>query len=246
MRRGKIAMDDTATVGDRVRVAYDLIAPAYAVRNAAMLLILAGLAERLLKRAGSGAPILDVGCGAGRDMAWLESRGADALGVDTSAGMLAEARPRVRGALLQMDMRTLAFADKSFEGVWCVASLLHLPKADAPRALREFHRVLAPGGTIVLSLQEGAGEDWETDPYGKGTERFFARYSLGDATALLTETGFTVIERGSEVAGTRHWLFFLATAGGEEEQPRNMAVDEVDGDVVSRGHGRLSPRSALG
>ncbi|HEV2107801.1 MAG TPA: class I SAM-dependent methyltransferase [Thermomicrobiales bacterium] len=193
-------------------MAYDRIAADYAVRNAAMPPALIELGGRLLERTGPGARVLDAGCGVGRDMAWLEAHGARVIGVDISAGMLAEARTRASGPLLRLDMRSLAFADDSFDGVWCVASLLHLPKSDVPPTLAEFHRVLVPGGTIVLSLQHGAGEEWERDPYGKGTRRFFARYSLGEATTLLTGAGFMVIERGSDVARARHWLSFLATA----------------------------------
>lgn len=209
-------MGETATISSQVSAAYDRIAADYAVRNAAMPPTLIDLAERLLKRIGPAARVLDVGCGAGRDMAWLEDHGLDMVGIDASAGMLMEARTRVRGALLRMDMRALAFAGNRFDGVWCVASLLHLPKSDAHLVLGELRRILVPGGTLVLSLQQGTGEVWESDPYGKGARRFFTRYSRDEATSLLIGAGFTMIERGSEITGTRHWLFFLAGAGGEE------------------------------
>lgn len=209
-------MDGQAITG-RVRAAYDRIAPDFAARNAGMPAEYSDvLGPRLLRAAGrlaAPAPVrvLDVGCGAGRDMAWLEAQGASVVGVDLSAGMLAQARPRARGPLLQMDMRRLAFASGLFHAVWCSASLLHLPKADAPFALAEMRRVLVPGGVLMVALHAGEGEGWEPSAYAGPVERFFARYTLEEAEALLASTGFAVHERGESAAGTRRWLRFLAT-----------------------------------
>ncbi|MDP9379783.1 MAG: class I SAM-dependent methyltransferase [Chloroflexota bacterium] len=163
------------TDAERVRDAYNRIAGMYALRTAEMPPALIKLADEFLALLPPDPRVLDLGCGAGRDMAWLEARGARVTGVDLSTGMLEEARRRVRGELLQMDMRRLSFPDGHFHGVWCMASMLHLPKAEAPLALGEVHRVLVPGGALALSVQEGEGERWESGPYDPHVERFFAR-----------------------------------------------------------------------
>lgn len=201
---------------DRTISAYDRIAPLYAERNAAMPEELAACATWFLAQIGPGAGILDVGCGAGRDMAWMEARGARATGVDLSAGMLAEARRKVRGPLLQMDMRRLNFPAARFGGVWCTASLLHLPRREAPDALREMRRVLVPDGILFLGIQEGAGEGWETAPYDVPVDRFFARYQMEEATAMVSRAGFVVLACHRTAAGSRHWLQILARKTGEE------------------------------
>ena len=203
---------DTGAISDRIRAAYDRIAADYAALNAAMPRESMDAGTRLLGLAGAGAQLLDAGCGAGRDMAWLEAQGAQMIGVDLSRGMLAQARQITRGSLAQMDLRRLAFRDGRFDGVWCAASLLHLPKAEAPAALRELHRVLRPGGLLHLSIQEGEGERWESNPFGT-VERLFARYSAEAAAALLDDTGFTVLHSVVNDAGTRRWLSFLARRG---------------------------------
>ena len=133
------------------------------------------------------------------------------VGVDLSAGMLAQAQTTVRGGLVQMDMRRLAFLDGSFHGIWCMASLLHLAKAEAPLALREMWRVLVPDGALLLSIQEGAGEGWEDNRYFGTVQRFFARYSQGEAEKLLEDSGFVVLDRGRNESPLRMWLQFLAT-----------------------------------
>ncbi len=74
-------------------------------------------------------------------------------------------------------------------------------------------RVLVPGGALVLAVQEGETEGWESTPAGSTlgiVERFFARYSATAITQLLAGSGFRVLEQGRSPAATRTWLQFLA------------------------------------
>lgn len=203
-------------ISRRIREVYDQSAYQYATRNADMREGLAETAVRFVRALGQEPSVLDLGCGAGRDMAWLEQQGARVVGADLSAGMLTEARGIVHGPLVQADMRLLPFADASFNGVWCMASMLHLPKADAPLALAEIRRVLLHGGVLLLGLQMGEGEVWEKNPYGEG-ERFFARYSPEEATEMLARSGFTT--GYSFNAGTPHrrWIHLIATSDGKDD-----------------------------
>ena len=103
----------------------------------------------------AGECVLDVGCGTGLladDMATLVGADGRVVGVDTSKDMLklAERRcadlPQVH--LKQAQAETLPEEDESFDAVGCVQVLLYLP--DVPTALSEMHRVLKPGGRIVI------------------------------------------------------------------------------------------------
>lgn len=199
-----------ATINRRMAAAYDRVAARYAEVNAVVPDHFLEVGPRFLAQAGPGATILDLGCGAGRDLAWLSAQGADVVGADLSLGMLTQARRHGVGRLLRLDMRALPFPDGAFGGIWCSASMLHLPKPDAPRALAEMRRVLVPGGPLLLAIQEGDAEGWEPAPYGP-VERFFARYRSDEAEALLVEAGFAVQERHVEETPTRRWLRFLAT-----------------------------------
>lgn len=196
--------------------AYDRIASDYARINAAMPPAVEQNAACFLALLPPAPRILDVGCGTGRDMAWFEEHGAIVTGIDLSPGMLAEARTRVRGELLCTDMRAMALSSAHFHGVWCSASLLHLPKAEASQALAEMRRVLVPGGILFLAVQEGTGEGWERVPYieVETVERLFSRYSSDEAENLLRQTGFAVRERGYGDSGKRQWLHFLAESHG--------------------------------
>src|SRR3712207_6650627 len=105
---------DAHVITQRMRRAYDATAPSYALRTAEMPAALVALGQRVLALAPAPAAVVEVGCGPGRDMAWMETRGARVTGVDLSSGMLREARAGVRGDLAQMDMRKLALADGRF------------------------------------------------------------------------------------------------------------------------------------
>jgi len=193
----------------RMQAAYDRIAPQFAVRNADFPADLLPWAERVRERVGAGTRLLDLGCGTGRDLAWFEQRGCRVVGVDLSRGMLAEARGRVRGPLLQMELRALGFDDDTFAAVWCNAALLHLPKRALVEALAEVRRVLVDGGTLLATFQQGDGEGWEDAP-GLSVQRFFARYQSDELCHLFTQNGFAVQEVVATRSDPRTWLHLLA------------------------------------
>jgi SAM-dependent methyltransferase len=204
---------------ERTRAAYDRLAPAYVARNTGPPPPgVAAFTDRFAASLPAGATVLDLGCGPAHQTAWLRERGLRAVGADLSAGMLAEARRFTGAPLIQLDMRVLPFGPASFAAVWCIASLLHLPKVEAPGVLAEMRRVLAPAGLLALAVQEGDGERWDAG-YVDNAERFFARYSTPEMAALLARAGFVVdlAEReAAPSAGTpqqsRTWLRFLAHA----------------------------------
>lgn len=205
--------DDSDDIAVRVRSAYDQVAANYVKQNAAMPPELIDLGRKFLRVIPTGARILDLGCGTGRDMAWLASQGLVVVGADLSAGMLYQARARTSGQLVQMDMRQLALRDHCMDGIWCMASLLHLPKWVVPPTIAEMARVLTPGGALALALQGGEGEQWEVGAYGYPVRRFFARYSSEEVKTLLESAGFAVIEGDSDGPAARRsgriWLRFL-------------------------------------
>ncbi|MFC4911980.1 class I SAM-dependent methyltransferase [Actinomadura gamaensis] len=93
---------------------------------------------------------LDAACGTGRYARLLSARGHRVTGVDSSPAMLAEARRAVPDA----DFRTgsldaLPVPDASADVVTCALSLTHVPSPAPP--LREFARVLRPGGHLIIA-----------------------------------------------------------------------------------------------
>lgn len=195
----------------QVEVAYDQIADRYAALTSAMPARVVELETRFLSHLPPTARVLDAGCGPGYHMAWMEAQGFRVTGMDLSNEMLIQARMRVRGELVHLDMCQLTFPPASFEGIWCCSSFFHLPKAQATTALSQMQRVLVPEGMLSLSLLEGQGETWEEESRFAGVERFFARYTSKEFEALLREAHFSLMECSRDVADSTHtWLNFLA------------------------------------
>jgi ubiquinone/menaquinone biosynthesis C-methylase UbiE len=104
-------------------------------------------------RAQPARRILDVGCGTGDLTARLRAELTTGLvaGCDFSAGMLEQAAARTRAVRwLQADATRLPFKDTCFEAVVSTEAFHWFPDPDA--ALREFNRVLSPGGRVLVAL----------------------------------------------------------------------------------------------
>jgi len=193
------------------RATYDDVAARFAVVNVQMPPAVLDSARQLLEIVGAPARILELGCGHGRDAAWLEAHGVDVVAADLSAGMLAETRLRVTGPVVQLDMRALAFRSAVFDGVWSNAAMLHLPKAVVPGALAGVRRILRPGGVFFVSIQVGEGETWEAVSYGQPVARFFSRYAPAEFGALIEGAGMQLLEAEESYGGPRnHWAHYFA------------------------------------
>jgi SAM-dependent methyltransferase len=133
----------------------------------------------------------DIGCGGGRDTAWLSANGFPAAGYDPSAGLLAQARARYPqlafhfAALPALE----GVADASFANVLCETVIMHLPREDVAPSLRRLLAILAPGGTLYLSWRVTRGADLR-DGHGRLYGAFDAdmvRGVLDSAEVLLDE-----------------------------------------------------------
>jgi len=157
--------------------------------------------------------VLDLGCGPGRDVAFLAQLGCQAVGLDLSAGMLAQARSRLPAIpLVRADLRHIPFASGTLDGIWACASLLHLHRTELPATLTELSRLLrCPGGVLYVALKGGQCERWVT---GAGGERyFFAYYRPAEVETLLDAAGFQVVESWvtpDQAGRDESWINFVS------------------------------------
>jgi SAM-dependent methyltransferase len=104
-----------------------------------------------------GDPVADVGCGPGQIGAFVRERGRRVFGVDLSTEMARLANARLDAALVA-DMRSLPFPSGCLGGLLAFYSVIHVRRSELQSVVREFHRVLRPGGRLMVSSQEGHDE----------------------------------------------------------------------------------------
>lgn len=162
---------------------------------------------------GSGAHVLDVGCGTGMTPCHLAAAiGCRVVGVDISERMIAwsrrraqRARPDDRVAFSVADAQHLPFADATFDAVICESVTAFV--ADKPRAVREYARVIRPGGYVGLA--EGV---WLRPPPAD-LAAYLARVMAGAEflapdgwSALLAGAGLTdLVVRRSTISARSQW-----------------------------------------
>jgi len=116
----------------------------------------------LLARYFSPGLTADVGCGSGRDAAWLSANGFEVIGYDASLGLLQEARTRHPG--LRFEQAVLpeleGIVPGGFQNVLCETVIMHLEPEQVSQATRRLVDMLKPGGTLFLSwrVTEGASQ----------------------------------------------------------------------------------------
>lgn len=183
----------------------------------------------------AGSTILDIGCGSGITLEYLrESHALEAVGLDSSALLLARARQRTEASQFVMGSGfSLPFGSGSFQGVFleCVLSVME----DQRAALRECHRVLKAGGWIIAS------DVYVRDPSGISKLRSLAvdcclRGAAGEDQLLenFRTAGFAIglwedhSHLLKEFAAKLVWSYgsledFWSTAGGPLVEPDAVA-----------------------
>jgi SAM-dependent methyltransferase len=98
--------------------------------------------------------LLDAGCGTGGMLHEIERAGlaVDAVGIDFSEDAVRFTRERGIEGVARASVVDIPYADASFDVVVSLDVLCHANVGDDGRALGEFHRVLAPGGHLILNL----------------------------------------------------------------------------------------------
>lgn len=150
--------------------------------------------------------VVDVGCGTGFLLLGAARRASQVVGVDVTPAMLAEAKRRVDEAgltnvtLREATAEALPFADLRFDVALTRLTLHHL--GDPGRVLSEIHRVLRPGGRLVLCDITAADDPAKADLHNR-LERLrdpshVQHYPAGEITKMMEEAGF-------RVTGTHRW-----------------------------------------
>lgn len=128
--------------------------------------------------------VLEVGCGAGRDGVQLAAAGFDYTGVDlsTTAVQLCQERGLTAVEAVATD---LPFAVDSFDAVWSMSTLMHLPGLGLQLALQEIARVTRAGGLVGIGVWGHLSDREWTSPDG----RFFQQRTDETLRRELSQLG---------------------------------------------------------
>ena len=138
---------------------------------------------RLGAQLASGGTVLEVGCGSGMGLPYLEAHARIAVGGDYTMDLLREARRHLPDApLVRFDAQHLPFRDRVCDVVLMLEMIYYV--ADQEAAIAECRRVLKPGGTLMLSVPNPNRPDFNPSP-------FSTRYpNLGELARLMRQCGF--------------------------------------------------------
>ena len=166
---------------------YQAHAPAYRASTAQ------GVSRHLdafLDRLPQGARVLELGCGGGRDSAYIDRRGFAIDPTDGVEAMVRKARERTGLPVRGMRFDELE-ARCEYDAVWAHACLLHVPRAALPEVLSRIHRALRPGGWHFANYKLGddAHPDEGRDPLGRWTNL----PSTGWLERAYREAGFDLV-----------------------------------------------------
>lgn len=145
---------------------------------------------------------LDAGCGTGLAMQWIRGLGVggQVVGFDLSAHALAFCRSRGERGLALASALELPYGDSLFNLVTCFDVIQHLPRPEGDaKALREFRRVMKPGGLLLIRTNARRAVD-----EGEGNEDDYQRYTTESLRALFDAAGLETL-RLSYVNGFDAW-----------------------------------------
>ncbi|MCK8475667.1 class I SAM-dependent methyltransferase [Microbacterium aurugineum] len=189
-------MTDDAGSDVRVRKGYAARAEEYAQLFGDIDQMDADDRERIARWAeGIDGPLLDAGCGPGHWTAFLAGRGHAAEGIDLVPEFISLATARYPGVPYRV--ASLAEADLqegSLRGVLAWYSLIHASPDELPSLLAAVRSALEDGGALLLGFFDGP--DGEPFPHAVTTAHY---WSVDGMSALLEESGFSVIDRETRV-----------------------------------------------
>jgi 2-polyprenyl-3-methyl-5-hydroxy-6-metoxy-1,4-benzoquinol methylase len=140
-----------------------------------------------------GGMTADIGCGSGREVAWLNASGFPARGFDASNGLLAEACRRYpKLDFVQAELPDLrGIAADAYDNVLCETVIMHLDRAQIAPSVRRMLDIAKPGGIFYLSWRVTAGGDIRDQH-----QRLYAAF---DASLVLAELAAATVLLDEEV-----------------------------------------------
>jgi SAM-dependent methyltransferase len=176
----------------------------------------ANFLERL--QAAGARTLLEVGAGVGRDSQFFEDNGLDVTATDLSPEMVRFCREKGLNAHV-MDFWGLKFRAESFDAVYAMNCLLHVPSTDFLGILRHICQFIKPGGLFFLGQYGGGDQEGVVEGDNQDPPRFYRLYNDERIFSIVSQVfeviDFEPIDFGSSDQTRRHFqALTLSRAGG--------------------------------
>lgn len=155
--------------------------------------------------------ILDAGCGSARDAMYFKQQGFTVSAFDASPELAKLASNYLQQAVEVKTFQQLNCTNK-YDGIWCCASLLHVPKVELPQVFLKLQNALKPNGVLYVSFKYGTQE----------------RVHNGREFTDLNEDGLTaLIAHHTELKILKQWQTVDQRAERESEVWLNALIKAV-------------------
>ena len=165
-----------------------------------------------------GGATADIGCGSGREVAWLNANGFPAEGFDASDGLLAEARSRYPHLKFSnAELPDLPGIDaNTYDNVLCETVIMHLDRALIAPSVRRMLDIAKPGGIFYLSWRVIAGADLRD-----GHARLYTAF---DVSLVLAELSATTLLLDEEVTSASSAKTIHRLMAQKTDQPEGVGL----------------------
>jgi SAM-dependent methyltransferase len=152
------------------------------------------LLDSFAGRFGPGSLICDAGCGPSAHVGrYLAEKGLTVIGIDISDRCIEMARALHPDMLFRReDIMNLSFDSDTLDGLVSYYSIIHTPKKLVGKIFKEFHRVLKPGGYLLVAVKAGSGEGYVHELLGIETDIYYSWCHETEIADSFEESGLVV------------------------------------------------------
>jgi SAM-dependent methyltransferase/SOS-response transcriptional repressor LexA len=191
------------------------------------------LHKLLMRWLPSSGSVLEVGCGSGRDAAFMAGLGLNVVATDGSAGMLDQARLQA-STLSAETVSRLSFQHATFplpsghpllaehfDAIVAVAILMHIPNPSFFDFAFQIRSLLKPRGRFICSFCAGR-ESAESDP------RLYVNREPGEVRLIFERLGFVVLAQEDTEDSLKRGIRWTTLVFGCEHATGNRPVDQIE------------------
>ncbi len=161
-----------------------------------------------------GKKVLDIGCGFWRDVERMRKKWYDASGIEIAEKLIEEASFEIQKYIQLGDMTELEkyYNDRSFDGVFSAASLVHMDKDVAKEVLKKSYNILKEEGCLFLWIKISDTPHMTTkESYSlPWVAKKYAYYTQEEITKILTDLWFKILKTLPHFHKENNWVIIIS------------------------------------